>query len=106
MQKESKIKNSFTTSHQHAGVQPSPGKQSSIAPNGYLERKTSSSWMSVLSHPPLSFFTQLYMLSMVLYCMEYPFSCWGHLSQLCPLPNSCASPVYSLVGLGEKQKRS
>ena len=46
MHKQSKTRNSFTTSHRQAGVQPSPGKQGSIMGNGYLGRQMPSLQMS------------------------------------------------------------
>jgi len=67
MHRQSKIWNSFTTSHRQAGVHPSPGNQGSITPNGDLGRWTTLLRMS----PPSSFFPQLYMLSMMLYGVEY-----------------------------------
>ena len=35
-----------------------------------------------------------------------PLVSWGQLSQLCPLPTSCASPAYSLVVRCEKKKKT
>ena len=75
--KQSKTRNSFTTSHRQAGVQPSPGKQGSITPNAYLGRQMPS----LRTSPPSFFFPQLYMLSMTSYGMEYPF---GHLGSAVP----------------------
>ena len=34
-----------------------------------------------------------------------PLLSWAQLSQLCPLPTSCAPPASTLAGRGEKQKR-
>ena len=36
---------------------------------------------------------------------DIPFLSWGQLSQLCPLPTSCAPTACSLVGQSEKQKK-
>lgn len=91
--KQSKAGNSFSTSHGQAGVQPCPGKQSSVICNSYLGGQTAN------NSPCSSFFSQLCVLSVMLHGLGWP------LSQLCPLPAVCAPPACSLVGWAEEQKR-
>lgn len=57
-------RNSFKASHGQGGVQAPPGKQSSIRSNGDLGRQTPP---QMSSHLP----SQLYMLSVMPYAMEY-----------------------------------
>ena len=90
------------SSHGHAGIQPSPGKQGSITGNGYLGRQMPSGRTS----PPSSFFPQLYTLSKVSYGLEYPFGQLGSAVLAVPPPSFLCPPRHSLVGWGEKQKRA
>ena len=86
--KQSKRRNSFITSHQQAGVQPSPGKQGTITHNSYLGRQMPSLWTS----PPSFFFPPLYMLSMTSYGMEYPSGQLGSAVPAVSPPNSLCTP--------------
>ena len=102
MHKQSKTRNSFTTSRQQAGAQPSPGKQGSITCNGYLGRQTPSLRTSPPSFlfPP-TLYTEYDAVRYGLYLRSAGVSCPG----CAPLPASCAPPARSLVGQGEKQNR-
>jgi len=71
--RQSKRRNSFPAAHRQAGVQPTPGKQGSIACNSYLGRQMPS----LQTSSPSFFFLQLYMPSMTPYCMEYPLGQLG-----------------------------
>ena len=65
-----------------AGAQPSPGEQGSITGNSYWEDKHHHS-----KRVCVPFFPQLYMLSMTLYGMEYPFGQFGSILLAVPLPS-------------------
>ena len=83
--KQSKTRNSFTTSHQQAGVQPAPKKQGCSTHESYSGRQKPSS-----QKPPPSFFLpQLSMLSMMSYSMEYHF---GQLGSAVP---AASPPTFS-----------
>jgi len=73
MHKQSKIKNSFTTFHQQADVQPSPGKQSSIMDH-VLVGKTNTITLNVLLP---SFFPWVLLLSTMSYGMGFSFGQLG-----------------------------
>ena len=102
MRKQSKTRNSFTTSHRQTGVQPSPGKQGSITHNDYLGRQNAVT----PNVPP-------FLLLPPALCAEHD-AIWSGIS-LWPVGVSCPGcvpsqllvppPAYSLVGWGEKQKR-
>jgi len=81
-------RNSFTTSHRQAGVQPSPGKQGSITCNCYLGRQTPSLQTST----SFFFFPRPYMLSMALYGMAYPFGQLGSAVPAVSPPNFLCTP--------------
>lgn len=88
--KQSKKRNSFTTTHQQADVQLVFGKQGLNRHNGCLGRQMTSAQM-FSQHPP---FLQLLFLRWTSYGMGYPFGYLGQLAQLFPLSISCPSPAY------------
>ena len=100
MCKQSKTRNSFTTSHWRAGVQPSSGKQDSIVFNSYLGRQMHELWMSPLLSSSHSFYC--WACSPILW--NIPLGGWSQLSQPRPLPTSHAHPAHLLAGWCEQQK--
>ena len=67
-------------------VQPSPGKQGSITHNSYLGRQMPSPRTSPLPTSSLSFICWTWCHRV----WNIPVVSWSQLSQLCPLPTSCA----------------
>ena len=84
--KQSKKRNSFTTSHQQEMSSNFLGSRAQ-----QLFGKTNDITTKSSHHPP---FPQLFFLSMTSYGMGYPFGWLGQLSELFPLPTSCPSPAY------------
>ncbi|NXL45419.1 KSR2 Kinase, partial [Podilymbus podiceps] len=96
--RQSKPRNSFPPSHGQAGVQPSPGKQGSIARNGELGRQTPS----LRTSPPSSSFPRLYMPSVTPCGVEHPLGPLGSAVPAVSPPGSLCPPASSLVGGNEE----
>lgn len=99
MHKQSKTRDSFPNSHQHAGIQPSPQNQVSLMCNSDLERQTPSHW---ISPPPSYFLSWLCMLCMMPYGLKYSLGQSGSAAPAVSFPNYfCThSPLAGGMGWG------